>query len=251
VSHYLQRLASSALKPSGNIHPVLAATFSTSKRPFEVEAPRIEEDMVNAQNRVSRGQASTEESLVSPAPAMVAMEQQKPRAPATVVDETELVHTLPEPELPKPLTPTHVSSGRNAAATKPPGQDAVRASSGGYRSVPANTPHHKEIESQANRSEDAYTPLIAEHFSPLTPTVTSPKRHPFQAASGWERKPDKASPSQRSGASVREPDEIQIHIGRIEVTAAQPAMQRPTAAQPRRLAPSLAEYLRRRDRRPS
>lgn len=45
----------------------------------------------------------------------------------------------------------------------------------------------------------------------------------------------------------REPDEIQIHIGRIEVIAVPPAPAPPAPQKPRRGAPSLDEYLRRRD----
>jgi len=53
----------------------------------------------------------------------------------------------------------------------------------------------------------------------------------------------------RSGgvpAAPREPDEVNIHIGRIEVTAAQPPPLRPAAPKAHRKAPSLDEYLRRR-----
>lgn len=46
-------------------------------------------------------------------------------------------------------------------------------------------------------------------------------------------------------------DEIQIHIGRIEVTAVQAATLSAPVTRPRKSAPSLDEYLRRRDRRTS
>ena len=46
-----------------------------------------------------------------------------------------------------------------------------------------------------------------------------------------------------------EPDEIQIHIGRIEVVAAQPTPAQPISQRAQRTTPSLDEYLRRRDRR--
>lgn len=46
-----------------------------------------------------------------------------------------------------------------------------------------------------------------------------------------------------------EPDEIQIHIGRIEVVAAPPAPTPPAPLKPQRCTPSLDEYLRRRDRK--
>ena len=51
--------------------------------------------------------------------------------------------------------------------------------------------------------------------------------------------------SRRPEPSRREPDDIQIQIGRIEVVAAPP--RRPVAPKPSRVASSLGEYLRRRD----
>ena len=52
----------------------------------------------------------------------------------------------------------------------------------------------------------------------------------------------------QSASPAREPDEIQIHIGRIEVTAVPPPVARPVAP-PTRKGPSLDEYLSRRDGR--
>jgi len=46
-----------------------------------------------------------------------------------------------------------------------------------------------------------------------------------------------------------EPDEIQIHIGRIEVVAVPPPPTPPAPLKPQRSTPSLDEYLRRRDRK--
>jgi hypothetical protein len=57
--------------------------------------------------------------------------------------------------------------------------------------------------------------------------------------------------SRRLDESSREPDEIEIHIGRIEVTAVQAAATSVSTPKPRRGGPSLEEYLKRRDRRVS
>ncbi len=48
------------------------------------------------------------------------------------------------------------------------------------------------------------------------------------------------------GGTDSQPDEIQIHIGRIEVIAVPPAQAAPATQKPRRESPSLDEYLRRR-----
>ena len=61
---------------------------------------------------------------------------------------------------------------------------------------------------------------------------------------------DKAAVEAGSQPPHREPDEIHIHIGRIEVTAVPPAQAR-LVDRPARKTPSLEEYLRCRDGRES
>jgi hypothetical protein len=81
------------------------------------------------------------------------------------------------------------------------------------------------------------------------------------AASEDVRQPDASTPAptfasdrnERMSSPTRpvtrtEPDEIQIHIGRIEVVAVLPAPVAPAASKPKRGAPALDEYLRRSNR---
>jgi hypothetical protein len=58
-----------------------------------------------------------------------------------------------------------------------------------------------------------------------------------------------AGSTRRPRDRLPEKDDIQIHIGRIEVTAIQPAAPRPPPAEPARRALSLDEYLKRRNGR--
>jgi hypothetical protein len=62
-------------------------------------------------------------------------------------------------------------------------------------------------------------------------------------------KEEKSELSRRSRLPQREPDEIQIHIGRIEVVAVPPPVAPPASPKPRPGTPSLDEYLRRRNGR--
>jgi hypothetical protein len=82
------------------------------------------------------------------------------------------------------------------------------------------------------------------------PKGVAPSRNPALVVSGLHKTKPEAERFQRAKPEAREADEIQIHIGRIEVTAVQPAPA-PAAAKPQRNVPSLDEYLRRRDRRAS
>ena len=77
-----------------------------------------------------------------------------------------------------------------------------------------------------------------EQIHPATPSI------PFNPGSEAKEEIGSIRRSLRS-----EPDEIQIHIGRIEVVAVPPAPAQPVSQQAQRITPSLDEYLRRRDRR--
>jgi hypothetical protein len=89
-------------------------------------------------------------------------------------------------------------------------------------------------------SDGAYTPL-------LPPNVETPGTEtellPLTVVSGAPKKDPIAVP-RRAAASRSEPDEIQIHIGRIEVTAVPQALPRPAPAPPSKSI-NLDEYLKR------
>ena len=82
---------------------------------------------------------------------------------------------------------------------------------------------------------------------PFAPLITeAPVSSPPTAAIGKVREPA-ASSSQNFASHSRATDDIEIHIGRIEVTAVQPAPMRTTTVKSPRRVPSLDDYLRRRD----
>jgi hypothetical protein len=87
----------------------------------------------------------------------------------------------------------------------------------------------EEIKPNAIATGEDFRPSAA---PTLTPTFGSAKN---------------ARTGSQSGYTARtEPDEIQIHIGRIEVVAVPPATVAPGSPKPKRETPSLDEYLRRR-----
>jgi hypothetical protein len=130
--------------------------------------------------------------------------------------------------LPREPTP----AGREAAPAMRPG---------GVARGPAA--RHEPGESDVRReprpaAAQAHEPS---RLSPLKPGAL-PSGPIAAAANGTGRRG-----ARRADPAQREPDEIQIHIGRIEVIAAAPAPARPAQPQPRRGSFSLDEYLRRRD----
>ena len=84
------------------------------------------------------------------------------------------------------------------------------------------------------KTKASLVPIMQKDFRSLAPG-------PVVAVPDGREKPG----SRRPESSRREPDDIQIQIGRIEVVAAPP--RRPVAPKPPRVASSLGEYLRRRD----
>jgi len=220
VSNYLQRIASNAHKPSGKIHPILGSMFSGPRH-------SIEENVFVPHDHIPQGQTSSEAPPGFPEPPRTHSVPDAPQARVTVAEEAKPEKNLLKPFLPQQPTCHPVSSaGQEGYAIVPPQQEGAR---------------------QTNRREQSYTPLVEAEFSPPAPKSILPVHSPASEASGLRKKQENGGSFKRTVRSAREPDEIQIHIGRIEVTAVQPAAPTPGASKPRRSARSLDEYLRRRD----
>jgi hypothetical protein len=89
---------------------------------------------------------------------------------------------------------------------------------------------------------ESYTPLLPP--STQTPDAEGELFHPSQTVVSAAPKKESFAVPRRAAASKSEPDEIQIHIGRIEVTAVPQTAPRP-AAVPASKSINLDEYLKR------
>jgi hypothetical protein len=219
----------------------------------------MEENAFVAQGRVPRAQESSEAPTAFPAPPKTHPDPDAPQSWETVAGEINPVSALPKPLLPPQPASHPVFTIPHPAGTKLPGQRAARPSEepdqrktegpvprpGGQVAVPRDV----EESSQTVRRQQAYTPPVRGEFSPPASAGIPPARPPVPGALGFGKRQEKTGSSRRPEPPLREPDEIQIHIGRIEVTAVQPAAPGAAAVKPRRSAPSLDEYLRRRDGR--
>ena len=90
--------------------------------------------------------------------------------------------------------------------------------------------------------DESYSPLLPP--STQTPDAEGELLNPSQSVVSAGPKTDSFAAPRRAVPSKTEPDEIQIHIGRIEVTAVPQAAPRP-AAVPASKSINLDEYLRR------
>jgi hypothetical protein len=166
------------------------------------------------------------------------------------VEEPEEVPTRNGPDLAKQrLEPLIVDIPRSHAATsafiEAVPQDNVGLAS--EKEIPvralASRVERSDTEESSVVIRDRYVPLVAEHLQRVDaptifaevpkPAIPGARKETNRNSSPWTKPPE------------REPDEIQIHIGRIEVTAVPPPPARP-AAKPTRTTLSLDDYLKRR-----
>jgi hypothetical protein len=163
--------------------------------------------------------------------------------------------TSQEPEVLRPATqsqamPTaesHAADPASAAAVRSPlrsisaAPDEAASPSAPTSQFPTPLLHDADKESPAAES---YTPLMIVNTIPkdVAPSSSAQNARPFSFAHVKQQPTSSSLPTARS---AREPDEVQIHIGRIEVTAVAPLPSNRPPVKPARKSPSLDEYLKR------
>ena len=226
---YLQRLAASALRPAEAVHPVLGSVFSPQDPSGDHPSFPPEEDT-----------ALSVEGM-----------------PAPLVSPTQ------------PSVETQQISSRRSNA---PGSDAASIRSSSFQTIePRPKPRaesgdsfepllpHLRNEASPAQTSPAQESLLAEPPKPLlqfahqafipagtglsSPTIAG--THALANISSFRVNERNAT---TSPPAKSEPDEIHIHIGRIEVTAVPQTPSR-TSSKPQRKGISLDEYLKGRDRR--
>jgi hypothetical protein len=227
MSGYLQRMVSNAQKPARSIHPILGSLYSAPKYGAPPEAFQAEEDLV---------------SSVRPEPGRKTAPEAAPVLTRAIVPTPE---TLRRDEDPKKGTEARTSleslvAPRQKAATPLEPNETPSE----WESVKLVEPHAGAPEREV-APRYPYQPLVEEADHPASAERTFGDSAP--RATGATRGP-RRDPPPRVAQPGREPDEIEIHIGRIEVTAVPQVAVRP-AAQPARKSLNLDEYLKRRNRR--
>jgi hypothetical protein len=114
--------------------------------------------------------------------------------------------------------------------------------------VPATWITLESAQVENTRAAPPYMPLVPATAPGGEPTRIPPMRAPARPTAALKKA---IAPRQSSESLAIRPDDVEIHIGRIEVTAVQPAAPKAPSRAARRLAPSLNDYLRGRDRRAS
>jgi hypothetical protein len=252
---YLQRLAASVSRPERRVRPFAGSIFADNLRE---ESAKTARPLVVEQNveRVAREPVTREAAAIEPARATGPATQEPAGVSRPVA--AELAHFAP-------LLSGKVAEAGSAESAVQPLEEASRESPTQPHLQPKDRRHKEEPEretllsgAQANAGRLVVQSLVfeegsaersAEAGAQLVPTREPTRREPLrtvaaQAARRGAQKPTTTSRAPGRGAS----EEIQIHIGRIEVIATAPQPARAAAAPSRRFT-SLDDYLKRRDGR--
>jgi len=228
MSGYLQRLAASALRPAEAVHPVLGSVFSpqegsTDHPPF----PQQEDTVVSVEGVPA--------PLVSPTRPPVGTQQASSR-PSNAPD-SDSASIRPSSFQTIEPKPTSIAERRDSFQPLLP---CLRNEASSAPTGP--TQESLLAEPRKPLPQPAYT-TVPSRFAHSSPTIGGAQ---LLGNSSTFRGNERNATASRSPKS--EPDEIQIHIGRIEVTAVAPTPSR-TSSKPQRKGISLDEYLKGRDRR--
>jgi hypothetical protein len=247
VSGYLQRLVSTAIGTDSSVRPLMKPMFSPSA---SQDAPALSPQRDNATLRDANNippEVSAEFADVSTKASAPVHALRQAEGEQQSFGETQL-NEIP-PETPQPATTLTFTNCHPLFTFNGP-QHTLQAARPAEPALRDVQPSKKRTQGEQSRgptaSSSVYVPLLnampdlSRSDSINTETAT------YAGARISQQKDQQLSaPAVKNGS-----DEIQIHIGRIEVTAVPPPAAAP---KPKRGAkgPSLHEYLGRRDRRVS
>jgi hypothetical protein len=226
---YLQRMAESAVRPRTGIHPLVGSIYAgrafadaTRDAAAEVGLPEEERWITSPRPVGEQRDAGIEPDaalLLESAKSGVAQRGSKESAP-------EASHQG-----------ERIDAQRVRFRPLLSAAEAESAASGRYDSAAdgeRQTHSDASFERQDSAGESSFEALLPRE-SRSSPAVSGVRRAKSEAF-------------QHSAPAEREPDRVEIHIGRVEVTAVPQEAPRPTPTRPRKSL-DLGEYLKRRDGR--
>lgn len=253
MNGFLQRLVMSTRNPTFSIHPIVGSFYSIQHRgqaPESTPEPNIQRTEKLAPLPIAKRAPDAAESEEVRSQLLMPPISDVRRGIRKIPDSSPAAqppHRMPPTSLTNPkiredqlgLTDRTLNSviERLLDPVRKPEERALEP-------VPQTTP---EMDQSHRVSEDRGSESITRSLNQAGRNL-APVDRSISLGTQIGRKRE-AYVSNRLEASRKEPDEIQIHIGRIEVTAVPPAPVIATPPQPRHSVPSLDEYLQRHGRR--
>ncbi len=264
MSHFFQRLASAAIQPSTTLklRPLSGSVYAPSRLPFAEEvvvnpgADRADAPMPPRREAPVR---SANQPLLSAPPPPPARDEKsvavspKSAEASSFISPANRREDLVQPETPAAETPLERATIRplRSFTASPMAEKGARIeienqADSTTRILPDRPPREQLLPS----AEQALAPSPPNPPSTSAPIAarTAPLLPPQLPAAGDQRLKT-PEPSRRAVLPGGEGEEINIHIGRIEVAAVSPPPARPAAAAAPRKSLNLEEYLRRGNRR--
>jgi hypothetical protein len=235
MSGYLQRLATTAMNPPRSIHPVVGSVYAAPAQAPGLEEPQVDDVPMAAPPGDQDGAAAPPEER---APKIYPEESRFSAVERQAFDSGTKPAPLVSPggpEQTKAELRTGARMGRQTGRLLKSHPDGAGAPEPGRQTAPP-----EGTAPSAARYQPLVTPPADDHV-PDNFLLTLPENRQVLPAQK-SRALHFAKAAQRAEA-VRAPDEIQIHIGRIEVTAVPPPAPRP-APKVERKSVNLDEYLK-------
>jgi hypothetical protein len=241
MSHFLERLAAGVTQPASQarLRPLVGSVFAPTQRMGLAESAPIESSTLSSLPQTHRSAARVEEASSGKEPDE---HQGFPLPQAKTLQGVDARKAAQKPTI-QPLISVSSPVAPHEAPMLSPNASVNSIES---EQVKQATP---EFDRQQRLGPSdvppSYRPLVRVEDS----AAVAPTQHlqPYQSEAGAAKKPS-AEVSRRPASPPHEPDEIHIHIGRIEVAAISPPAPRP-AAPPARKSLDLSEYLKRSNRR--
>lgn len=252
MSRYLQRITASVLQPQPRIHPLVQSIFaptnleetSTSIVPSDAQPASLLASKLSAGSRPASASQRTRESSVDDETHSSA-KFNATNLPPALLNTAPLDPTSGSREIFQPLLP-QASSREQLTDVSTPSLHASTAPAPPASPLPSLGSHT----AAASAPDWKFQPIVTESAS-ASSTKVEPSLHAVAPKSDSPSHATRPAPLRASSPNVSahrmpppQPDEIQIHIGRIEVVAMPAPAPREVRA-PIRKSQSLDEYLRR------
>ena len=233
MSGFLNRIAARAVRPQTSVHPFAESIYSVARQTGTSEAAGVHEALS------AHGEQGAAQSMALPVDpaghseeALTSHSEMQTHQTVTVDDRRSI----------QPLLPRQVAGLA----------DASKHSSPDAQSSPADSlaASHRGFSGQGEGLE--YVPIVPGPFArsnaPEAGGVSSMQALEESIAAARSKQNAQAAQVSQDKHAASQGDDVQIHIGRIEVVAVPQAPPRP-AHSPARKGLSLEEYLRKRDGR--